>query len=165
MQIRPATIQDIPVIHRMADIAFRHTYRDILSSDQMEYMMDWMYAEESLMMQMSQDGHRYFIAYTEEGIPVGYVSVSQEEADVYHLQKIYVLPDCQKSGTGKALFDQVLSFVKEVHPKPCRIELNVNRANPAIGFYRKMGMSILRQGDFPIGHGYYMNDYIMGIEL
>nr|HRL86273.1 GNAT family N-acetyltransferase [Bacteroides uniformis] len=23
----------------------------------------------------------------------------------------------------------------------------------------------LREGDFPIGNGYYMNDYIMGLEI
>ena len=26
-------------------------------------------------------------------------------------------------------------------------------------------MKKLREGDFPIGNGYYMNDYIMGLEL
>lgn len=28
-----------------------------------------------------------------------------------------------------------------------------------------MGMRRLREGDFPIGDGYYMNDYIMGLEI
>ena len=28
-----------------------------------------------------------------------------------------------------------------------------------------MGMRRLREGDFPIGEGYYMNDYIMGLEI
>ena len=28
-----------------------------------------------------------------------------------------------------------------------------------------MGMRRLREGDFPIGNGYYMNDYIMGLEI
>jgi hypothetical protein len=28
-----------------------------------------------------------------------------------------------------------------------------------------MGMRIDRQGDFPIGRGFYMNDYIMKMEL
>ena len=28
-----------------------------------------------------------------------------------------------------------------------------------------MGMRKLREGDFPIGNGYYMNDYIMGLEI
>lgn len=45
------------------------------------------------------------------------------------------------------------------------MELNVNRSNRARGFYERMGMKKLREGDFPIGEGYFMNDYIMGIDL
>lgn len=43
--------------------------------------------------------------------------------------------------------------------------LNVNRNNKALHFYEHKGMKKLREGDFPIGNGYYMNDYIMGLEL
>lgn len=45
------------------------------------------------------------------------------------------------------------------------LELNVNRNNKALHFYEHMGMKKLREGDFPIGNGYYMNDYIMGKEI
>ena len=45
------------------------------------------------------------------------------------------------------------------------IELHVNRHNQALGFYEHQGMRKLRQGDYPIGQGFYMNDYIMGLEL
>lgn len=52
-----------------------------------------------------------------------------------------------------------------VHPGPCRMELHVNRGNRALGFYGRMGMRRLREGDFPIGDGYFMNDYILGLEI
>ena len=45
------------------------------------------------------------------------------------------------------------------------MELNVNRNNKALQFYEHMGMRKLREGDFPIGNGYYMNDYIMGLDI
>lgn len=45
------------------------------------------------------------------------------------------------------------------------MELNVNRNNKALQFYEYMGMRKLRKGDFPIGNGYYMNDYIMGLDI
>ena len=35
----------------------------------------------------------------------------------------------------------------------------------ALHFYERMGMRKLREGDFPIGDGYYMNDYIMGLDI
>jgi hypothetical protein len=34
-----------------------------------------------------------------------------------------------------------------------------------VDFYKKMGMRVLRSDDFDIGRGYFMNDYIMGIDL
>lgn len=43
--------------------------------------------------------------------------------------------------------------------------INVNRNNKALHFYERKGMKKLREGDFAIGNGYYMNDYIMGLEI
>jgi diamine N-acetyltransferase len=32
-------------------------------------------------------------------------------------------------------------------------------------FYEHMGMKKVREGDFPIGNNYYMNDYIMSLDI
>ncbi len=162
--IRKATTADIPVINKLAWEIFPETYKNILTKEQTEYMMEWMYSPENLHKQMEEEGHIYYIAY-EECEPAGYVSIQQEGEHLFHLQKIYVLPYFQKYGLGKILFRQAMSAIKELHPAPCRMELNVNRNNPALEFYEHMGMKKVREGDFPIGNGFYMNDYIMGIEL
>lgn len=153
----------------MAEIVFRHTYRDILSPEQMEYMMGWMYSPDSLRQQLDE-GHVYFIAMS-DGDPAGYVSVqpdgvSDDGRMLFHLQKIYVLPSEQGRGLGRMLFETALSHIRSLAgSSPAALELNVNRNNPSIGFYRHIGLKILRQGDFHIGSGYYMNDYIMGIDI
>lgn len=162
--IRPATTADIPLIYELADVAFRATYLDILSPDQLDYMMEWMYAPDSLLRQMEEDGHLFYIAYF-EGQPAGYVSVQPEEAHTFHLQKIYVLPDYQGRHIGQALFDHAVKVVKTLHPGPCQLRLNVNRNNRALHFYEHLGMQKVDEGNFPIGHGYFMNDYIMGLDL
>ena len=205
INIAKATGEDIMCIHDMAQVVFRHTYREILSPEQMEYMMDWMYSPANLQKQLDE-GHVYYIAYR-DGKPCGYVSVQPEGiADdgrlLFHLQKIYVLPSEQGHGLGRALFDRAVAHVREaalarevsyvqevahmqevahacevaggcteecvegcVEGCGVRIELNVNRNNPSIGFYHHLGLRILRQGDFHIGNGFYMNDYIMGLEV
>jgi hypothetical protein len=63
------------------------------------------------------------------------------------------------------LFQQAIDGIKELHPAPCQMRLNVNRQNKAVDFYRHMGMYKLAEGDFPIGQGYYMNDYIMALDI
>ena len=89
--IRKATVADCELIHTMAKEVFPATYKDILSPEQLDYMMDWMYAPSNVRKQMEEEGHVYSIAY-KENEPCGYVSVQQQEKDVFHLQKIYVLP-------------------------------------------------------------------------
>ena len=162
--IRKAVIDDIPVIRDLASVVFPDTYKDILSPEQLDYMMDWMHSSESLHKQMTEDGHIYYLAY-DEMTPAGYLSIQPEGEHVFHLQKIYVLPSFQGMKLGKLLFEQAIRAIKELHPLPCQMRLNVNRQNKALTFYQKMGMTKVDEGDFPIGHGFYMNDYIMGLDI
>jgi len=162
--IKQATIEDIPVIRSMALVVFPKTYEDILTSDQIDYMMEWMYSEESLLRQMDEGGHIYYVAYREDE-PAGYLSIQPEGEHVYHLQKLYILPSFQGMHLGRLLFEQAIAAIKALHPAPCQMRLNVNRHNKALAFYQKMGMKMVDEGDFPIGNGYYMNDYIMGLDI
>lgn len=163
--IRRATTDDIPAIREMARVVFPRTYAPILSGEQIDYMMEMMYSERSLLEQMGPAGHIFFI----DGMN-GYVSyrrdgVSGDGRALYHLEKLYVMPRAQKMGLGKRLFDTVVKAVKADSPVASRIELNVNRLNPAVSFYEHLGMHRDHQGDFPIGGGYFMNDYIMAVDL
>ena len=163
--IRKATLEDISLINEMAWIVFPHTYNKMLPPGQTEYMMEWMYSEESLHKQMTQDGHIYYLAFKGDE-PAGYLSIQPEAEHVYHLQKIYVLPHFQGLQLGKLLFNHAIKSIKELHPEPCQMRLNVNRDNTkAVEFYQRMGMSKVFEGDFEIGQGYLMTDYIMGLDI
>ena len=63
--IRKATLEDIPLINKLAWEAFPATYKNILTSEQIDYMMDWMYSPENLRKQMTEEGHIYYIAVEE----------------------------------------------------------------------------------------------------
>ena len=162
--IRKANIEDISTIRALATIVFPDTYREILSPKQIDYMMKWMYSEESLQKQMTEGRHIYYLAYYEERA-AGYLSIQPEGEHTFHLQKLYILPTAQGMQLGTTLFHHAIKVIKKIHPTPCRMLLNVNRNNTALHFYEKMGMKKVDEGDFPIGNGYYMNDYIMGIEI
>ena len=169
MEIRRASNSDLATIHEMAEVVFRQTYRTILSPDQMDYMMEWMYSLPNLEKQVAQ-GHTYYIAWDGQE-PQGYLSVRKDSVDsdgteVWHLEKIYVMPSAQGTGLGYKLLETAKQHVRDNKSSlKARIKLNVNRNNPAVGFYKHQGLTILRQGDFPIGNGYYMNDYIMGLDV
>lgn len=158
--IRKATLNDIPTIRTMAEKVFPDTYQTIITREQCEYMMDMMYSEASLRRQMTVEHHTYLLLFV-DGKPAGYVSVQPTEVDRYELQKIYVLPLYQYQHLGAQLFDAAVAFVKEQHPEPCTLFLHVNRHNRAKHFYSRQGMKVTSQGDFSIGKGFFMNDYIM----
>ena len=164
-EIRKATLEDIELINRLAWIVFPHTYKDLLTPGQIDFMMDWMYSPTNLKKQMTEDGHIYYLAF-EGNESAGYLSIQPEAEHIYHLQKIYVLPSFQGKKLGKLLFQQAIDGIKELHPEPCQMRLNVNRYNTkAVEFYQRMGMKKIFEGDFHIGNGYYMNDYIMALDI
>lgn len=162
--VRYASTDDCALIRELAQQVFPLTYKEILNPAQIDYMMEWMYSEESIRKQMEQEGHVYLLAYKEKEA-AGYVSVRPDGENVFHLEKIYVLPRFQGTHCGSFLFREAIAHIKKVHPAPCCMELNVNRHNKALHFYEHMGMKKVREGDFPIGNGFYMNDYIMGMEI
>ncbi len=164
LTIRLAELSDAQLINKLAWIAFPATYKEMLTADQIEYMMDWMYSIQKIEKQIIDKNHNFYIAYSEDE-PCGYLHIEQEEMDIFKLQKIYVLPTFQGANIGKFLFHQAISEIKKINPNSRLMKLNVNRDNKAVNFYEKMGMKIIGTGDFEIGNGYYMNDYIMGIEI
>ena len=169
VKIEKAAPEQLPLIHDMAQVVFRHTYKDILSPEQMEYMMDWMYSMPNLQKQLDE-GHHYYIAYDGD-VPCGYVSIQHEGKDaegteVFHLHKIYVMPEMQGRKTGIRLFEMAVAHAREAADGAnARIELNVNKFNKSVDFYKHIGMKILLEEDFPIGNGFYKTDYIMGLDL
>ena len=164
LTVRVATPDDVALIHELAWKVFPETYKNILSPEQNDYMMEWMYSVPNLLKQMNEEQHTYLLGY-ENDVCIGYVSVQPQDKYIYHLQKIYVLPEKQGHGYGKQLFMAAIEYIKRICPETRSVQLNVNRYNSSLHFYEHLGMKKIAEGDFDIGHGYYMNDYIMALDL
>lgn len=162
--IRKADICDCELIHEMASQTWENTYGTILSSEQLAYMFDMMYSIKNLHHQMCELHHQFFIIYA-DGQPGGYLSIETLNDDLYEFQKVYSLPQLHGTGIGRYIIEQGVAYLKSIHQEPFAVELHVNRYNPAVNFYKHMGFYQSDQGDFPIGNGYFMNDYIMRMEV
>lgn len=158
---RQASAKDIPVIQQLARNTWPSAYGELLSQEQLDYMLDMMYSDASLEKQL-MDGHLFYIAELDE-VPVGFASVSDESDGVFKLNKLYILPTVQRSGAGRTLLDLCTNHAKNNHGR--QLVLQVNRQNKAKDFYARHGFSILQEMDLHVGNGYYMNDYIMGKDL
>jgi ribosomal protein S18 acetylase RimI-like enzyme len=163
LSLRFADIHDINKIVLLAQQIWPATYRNILSAEQINYMMDLFYSPASLKKQIKEDKHSFILIEDEEGY-LGFASYSKTKPEgVFKLHKIYVLPTLQGKGIGKAMIDFI---VKNIQPLGAtRLQLNVNRHNKARSFYERLGFSVIQEEDIDIGNNYFMNDYVMEKKL
>ena len=162
VSIRKVDSTAIPVIKELAHRIWPVAYKDILSAEQLAYMLDLIYAETALQNQMQQ-GHQFILASYENDF-AGFASYSQKGAeDNFKLYKIYIDTTKQGKGIGQLLLDFVIDDIKTKNA--VSLELTVNRHNKALFFYLKNGFEIIREEDFDIGNGYFMNDFVMQLKI
>jgi ribosomal protein S18 acetylase RimI-like enzyme len=158
-QIRSAEEADIPVIRSLAIEIWPKVYGQMISPEQIEFMLEWMYSPSALQDQMSTGHHFLITEALPETEPIGFASYRCTDTVNWKLEKLYIRVEYQGKGIGRSLLEQVM---KEIGGKGgLHLELQVNRNNPAVHFYRKMGFEVTRNEDFDIGHGFFMNDHIM----
>ncbi len=157
LDIRNASIKDIPLIQELTYQIWPQTYAPILSKEQIDYMLEMMYSDTSLQQQMV-DGARFLIAY-EDKVPVGFAAFQEIKPTLFKLHKIYVLGTRQGKGTGRFMINHIIEEIRKQGAST--LQLQVNRHNKAKDFYELLGFTIIEEADFDIGNGYFMNDYVM----
>ena len=156
LAIKPADSGDVDLIYALAEKIWKVHYPDIITMDQIDYMLKMMYSKEALKKQM-EEGQQFLIAFNGDEA-VGYISFSVKEKGEYFLHKFYIDTTRHRNGIGGHFFNQVFSNFEDL----TAIRLTVNRKNyKAINFYFKQGFVIEEVKDFDIGNNYEMNDFIM----
>lgn len=157
--IRRASAADVETIRLLAFEIWPVAYGKILSENQIRYMLKKFYDPAVLVDEMSA-GVTFFLACSHLNC-VGFAACSAlpEQPRCFKLHKLYVLPQHQKTGAGTELLNAVLNEARRANA--LKLQLQVNRANSAIHFYKKMEFEITGKADFDIGEGYFMNDFIM----
>ena len=160
ISFKQADLSDIPIIRSLAAKIWWAHYPDIITNDQIEYMLEMMYSEKSITTQMEQQ-QNYTLIYA-DGEAVGYYAVTEKSAKKFFLNKFYIDTKLHRKGIGAAAFDHIKS-------NDCRgyeeITLQVNRRNiKAVNFYFKHGFVIDYVDDFDIGNGYTMDDFFMKLK-
>jgi diamine N-acetyltransferase len=157
--IRMARVTDIPHIRSIAREAWPVAFGDILSPTQIDYMLEMMYSESSLALQM-KNGHQFILADIDDKA-CGYLSYEQsyKGSTKTKIHKFYILPNLKSQGIGKALIDNAEHVARQ--NRATHLTLNVNRYNKAVQYYIRQGYSVVGQEDIDIGSGFLMEDFIM----
>ena len=151
--IQEASEKELSLIREIAHKTWPYTFGNILSAAQIAYMLEWMYSLPSLQEQVKDKGHTFLIA-REEGTALGFASyeLNYKSQAVTKIHKIYVLPNTQGKGIGKALIGRIAEVSKQHQNKA--LSLNVNRQNAAVQFYQHLGFEIIGQENIDIGQGF-----------
>ena len=154
---------DIPSIVKIAEKTWHATYSEILSAEQLNYMLQTIYGTIPLTTVIREGSQKFLLLKDSHGLH-GFISfgVRPENPQIWKVHKLYVLPENQGKGYGTVLIEEVKKLMREEGVKT--LDLNVNRYNPAQHFYRKIGFAVIREEDVPIGR-FWMNDFVMRLEI
>lgn len=166
-QIKAVSIEEIPVIQELSIEIWNKVYPPIIGQEQIDYMLNMIYSNTSLQKQMTEMKHQFIIICDDDHTtPIGFASYSIKSIDeptIIRLNKLYLQPECHGKGLGKSMLDYIVTEAKQLGGTT--LELNVNKYNPAIAFYKRQGFCISSETVVDIGHGYVMDDYIMTLIL
>ncbi len=160
INISTATPAQHPIIQSIAHITWPVTFGDLMTPEQLQYMLNMMYSDAALAEQTGPKGHVFLLA-EKDGQHLGFASyeLHYQGEKKTKLHKIYILPSAQGQGVGRALFEQVTEIARSAGDQ--KISLAVKRDNDAVKFYEKLGYHIVGTLDMEIGEGFWMRDYVM----
>ena len=97
----------------------------------------------------SNPRHAYFLARDGAGVPIGLGAAQITEAHLalepcktLHVSTLYVEPELRKSGIGKRILEELITFGKARGVD--EIDLGVEANNPAVKLYLEAGFRIQR---------------------
>jgi ribosomal protein S18 acetylase RimI-like enzyme len=158
MCIRPATVADIPLIRQLAHEIWHANYPGIISLEQIDFMLGWMYSPAEIESQLQGGVHWELVE--KDGAAIGFVSYGLEPDHRVKLHKLYIVNSSQRQGIGRALLDHVMTAAAKLGGS--EVWMQVNKKNTkAIAAYKKAGFHVAKEATFDIGHGYIMDDYLM----
>lgn len=155
--IKKLSRDELGTVHDLAHVIWPLVYSKMITAEQMNYMLQWMYDPAHLAVKY--DNGDLFFTYQVDAMDIGYLHLEPIGSDVLKIQKVYVHPDFHGRGIGREL----IIFTEHIARQQGRdaLELQVNRGNPALQFYQHLGFSIVDEQDFDIGQGFFMNDFVM----
>ena len=157
-----ATHTDIPILRSLAERICSESYADIISPEQVAFMLAWMYSAETIGREISEGVH-WEIVRLDAG-DAGFLSITYSPSGVAKLHKLYLLPTHHGKGLGQEMLKRVFALAAERGSREVRLQ--VNKANlQAQRAYERFGFVRVEEAVFEIGGGFVMNDYIMSCNI
>ncbi len=145
-------------VARMAHEVWNEYYVPIIGQAQVDYMVARFQSAEAMQSQIDE-GYQYF--QIRQGVDaIGYAAIRFDAPDArLFISKLYLLAAHRKSGAGRKSLERIEQIARE--RGATQIWLTVNKGNPSVRAYERLGFSIAEAIVMDIGGGFVMDDYRM----
>jgi ribosomal protein S18 acetylase RimI-like enzyme len=153
MKIRSLSAADLPLVSDLSRRIWPLAYAGILTPAQIDNILTHIYSIENLKTEMAS-GQRFWAAYDGDAA-LGFVSGFRGGEAIW-IKKLYVLPEAQGHGIGRALIETVIAAFGPASDA----RLLVNNGNSAAqAAYQRLGFA--RAATLPVKMGDYdFTDYL-----
>ncbi len=150
---KEATLEDIPHIQYVAKDIWPRTFGPLMSPEQLDYMMQWMYSAEALYQQMTDEGHHFVLAFDGD-TPIAYCAYELYFRNTPQLMmhKLYLHSSSQGKGVGSTLLKKMEDIARDNHQDNIRLQVLHTNEN-AVKFYHKKGFSKTDEEYKELGNG------------
>ena len=160
--ISVTTSSQVEDVALMARIVWNEYYVQLIGQAQVDYMVAKFQTAEAMQSQIDS-GYEYF-QVRQRGENVGYSAIRHDPADArVFISKLYVLAPHRKSGAGRQCLQLIERMARE--RGATHLWLTVNKGNPSVRAYERLGFSIVEALVMDIGGGYVMDDFRMEKEV
>jgi diamine N-acetyltransferase len=145
-------------VARMAYEVWNEHYVPLIGQAQVDYMIAKFQTTEAIHSQLAS-GYEYFHLQKAAEL-VGYAAIRHDAADArLFISKLYVLSAWRNAGVGRRTLGLLEVMARE--RGATHLWLTVNKGNPSVKAYERLGFDIVDAVVVDIGDGYVMDDYEM----
>ena len=162
--------EQLTELSAMAYDIWREFFPAVISTEQIEYMLEKFQSPQAMIKQTAEEGYHYYMVKVGSE-QAGYFAVCKKDTgmklmpeNALFLSKFYLKKEMRGKGIASLMFKEIRRIARK---EGCElIWLTVNKGNEhAISVYKKFGMRIIRDQTADIGSGFVMDDHVFGIMI
>ncbi len=158
--VLPLTQNDANALSALAETIWRYHYVDIISTEQIDYMLKQRYQPELIREQLQNPSIWWRKLVLDDEIIGFSCCIRTITVNELKIDKLYIHCNYHRKGYGALLVTDAIGIMRENNLQS--LILTVNKYNQtAISAYQHYGFEITGDSTVDIGDGFVMNDYLM----
>jgi diamine N-acetyltransferase len=156
------TPEQLAIVAALAHDIWYEFYVPLIGRPQVDYMVEKFQNAPAMQSQIDQ-GYEYFLVNQEDRTgaarDIGYCAVQEQAGGALFLSKFYLHKSARGAGTGR----ECMEFIEKLARRRglSLLWLTVNKGNPSVQAYQRLGFRIAADLVMDIGGGFVMDDYRM----